>query len=264
MAQERNNNQDKRLTDMSRITQIEICDFPRTRHFPWESRSTRDDLIASESDISFALQICDSIEAEEKVDGANLGVAFDLDDQPIARNRNHFLKKSFQAKTPAKMQFSSLWTWMYERRECFSRLESVFGEKVVIYGEWLFAQHSVRYDSLPDRFLAYDIWLPSDRSFVATPLARAALTESGFSVVNSLLSLTKRVTVQELKAIALYLRDGASAYSSLDQREGAYFKFSKLNRLVDRYKIVSQSFRPGARWDSKTLTKNKLRSCPVV
>lgn len=244
---------------MSNLAEIEILDFPRTRHFPWEPRSSRDDLVATESDISAVLDVCDSVEAEEKVDGANLGVAFDLADQPIARNRNHFLRKSFQAKTPAKMQFSSLWTWMYEHRDNFSRLETIFGEKVVVYGEWLFAQHSIRYDALPDKFLAYDIWIPSERAFVATPIARKALAEALFHVVCSLISVSKSVSLQELRALALSARDGRSAYSTLDPREGAYFKFSRGDKMIDRYKIVAQSFIPGARWDSRAITKNRTK-----
>jgi hypothetical protein len=240
------------------MSEIEICDFPRTQHLPWEPKSTRDDLIASENDVLASLEDCDSGIFEEKIDGANLGVAFNELDQPIARNRNHFLAKSFQAKTPAKMQFSSLWTWLYSRRENFAMIESLFGEKIVIYGEWLFACHTVRYDTLPDKFIAYDVWIPSEKCFVDSRTARNALAESGFCVVNEL-HTSSPTDLATLKALALSLRDGPSAYSTLDNREGAYLKLSKRNRLIARYKIVSKSFTPGARWDSRSITKNQMK-----
>jgi atypical dual specificity phosphatase len=137
-------------------------------------------------------------------------------------------------------------------------MESLFGEKIVIYGEWLFACHTVRYDTLPDKFIAYDVWIPSEKCFVDSRTARSALVESGFCVVHEL-HTSGTVDLAALKTLSLSLRDGPSAYSTQDSREGAYLKLSKQNRLLDRYKIVSKSFTPGARWDSRSITKNQVK-----
>jgi len=243
---------------MSAVTKVEIFDFPRTKHLPWEANTSRDDLIASEDEIKQALSSCDSLQIEEKVDGANLGVAFDEQDQPIARNRNHFLRKSFSAKTPAKMQFSSLWTWMYQRKALFESLAQLLGERVVVYGEWLFACHSIKYNALPDVFLAYDVWIPSERHFIDSISAREALQKSGFSVVHGLLCTKTIPNLEQFKSIVISHREGKSAYSAIDQREGAYIKLCRENALIARYKIVSKSFQPGSRWDSRSIMKNSF------
>lgn len=232
-------------------------DFPRTQHAPWDPRASRDDLIISERDIEEALSEADSISIEEKVDGASLGVMFH-EAQPMARNRNHFLRKSFAAKTPAKQQFSSLWSWMYERRDCFDTLDSLAGESVSVYGEWLVALHTVRYDSLPDKLLAYDIWLPSRHAFIRTDEARDMLIAAGFTVIAQLHRL-KSASLLEFKRLLLASRSGRSSYSTLDEREGAYAKLGKRDVMTLRLKCVSESFAPGARWDERQIHKNVIR-----
>jgi hypothetical protein len=37
-------------------------------------------------------------------------------------------------------------------------LAQVLGRQYILFGEWLAAQHSIAYDSLPDLFLAFDIY----------------------------------------------------------------------------------------------------------
>ena len=76
---------------------------------------------------------------------------------------------------------------MYQRKALFESLAQLLGERVVVYGEWLFACHSIKYNALPDVFLAYDVWIPSERHFIDSISAREALQKSGFSVVHGLL-----------------------------------------------------------------------------
>jgi len=61
--------------------------YPRTIHLPWKPNAQRSDLVAKEKDCAF-LFTNPNIYVEEKVDGANVGMAW-VDGQPVVRNRNH-------------------------------------------------------------------------------------------------------------------------------------------------------------------------------
>ena len=53
-----------------------LPDFPRTRHLPQDPCAQRDDLILSQKEIQAAEASCDVILVDEKLDGANSGVAY--------------------------------------------------------------------------------------------------------------------------------------------------------------------------------------------
>lgn len=58
--------------------------------------------------------------AQEKIDGANCGVAWN--NGPFLRNRDHVLHKGYPAKTPAKRQFLNAWHWVHEHERDLKQL----------------------------------------------------------------------------------------------------------------------------------------------
>ena len=87
---------------------------------------------------------------EEKVDGANIGISIDKDYNIKVQNRSHFVNSS------SHKQFSTIDTWLEQHsQEIFQILDPP--GKYILFGEWLFAKHSVAYTKLPDYFLAFDI-----------------------------------------------------------------------------------------------------------
>lgn len=90
---------------------------------------------------------------EEKVDGANLGISIDADTlQFKVQNRSHFIN----SKT--HRQFGSLDTWLSEHSEGLFKVLGSDPGRYVLFGEWLYATHSVPYTRLPDYFLAFDVY----------------------------------------------------------------------------------------------------------
>lgn len=90
---------------------------------------------------------------EEKVDGANLGISIDADTlQFRVQNRSHFIN----AKT--HRQFGTLDTWLSEHSEGLFRVLGPDPGRYVLFGEWLYATHSIAYTRLPDYFLAFDVY----------------------------------------------------------------------------------------------------------
>lgn len=90
---------------------------------------------------------------EEKVDGANLGITIDVQTlQFKVQNRSHYIN----SKT--HRQFGSLDSWLSEHSEGLFKVLGSEPGGYVLFGEWLYATHSIAYTRIPDYFLAFDLY----------------------------------------------------------------------------------------------------------
>ncbi|KAK0214755.1 ATP dependent DNA ligase [Armillaria fumosa] len=111
---------------------IGIFKFPRTPHLINLGAATSDDLVTDTSAIPGHVVIT------EKVDGANMGFSLSADrERIVVQNRSHYFRK--------------LGHWVDLHNEHFP-------ERYILYGEWMYATHSIPYTNLPDRFLAFDLY----------------------------------------------------------------------------------------------------------
>lgn len=235
-----------------------IPDFPRTKHLPLEPNAQRDDLIATrdEAKIVFDNQDDALIVVEEKIDAANVGMTIH-NDEPLIRNRNYILRKGYGRKnTPAKLQYAPIWTWFYSNIDKFKEAEKLFGFKPTIYGEWLYARHTIAYDLLSSYFMPFDVYNPEKRLYISPEIYRPILKEVGFNIVPFVLSSNLGITERKL----LSERDRKSELSSTDRREGIYIKIAKDGQIVQRFKMVRPDFIAGKYWNNKgELTKNRIK-----
>jgi atypical dual specificity phosphatase len=152
--------------------------FPRTAHLPYKPNCTEDDLLATHEEVA-PIFIGNDICIEEKVDGSNLGLIL-WDDHPVVRSKTHFLNKGFLGKTPAKNQYRSVWNWFHDHIDQFKILSDQFNTPPAVYGEWMYMSHGIRYDNLPNLFIAFDIY--DGHKFIDFDESRLLLQECGFSV----------------------------------------------------------------------------------
>ncbi len=81
--------------------------------------------------------------------------AYSIKDIFVVQGRNHIITSQTHE------QFSKLDGWLEKHRE---DLESILDpnmngeERLILYGEWIYARHSIKYSKLPDYFIAYDIY----------------------------------------------------------------------------------------------------------
>ena len=189
---------------------------------------------------------------EEKVDGANCGMAR-IDGHPVIRNRTHVLNKGYIKKnTPAKLQFRPVWNWYYQNAKKFKRLSNEYGP-VALYGEWLWALHGIHYDELPDWFIVYDMYDLSNRHYIAPNFRREILDHYGFA--NIPLLHTGPITLEELQKLC----QQPSAYSSSDQCEGVYLKVGNDTVTTDRCKLIREGYTQGCNWDDEKIAKQQLK-----
>ena len=112
-----------------------ILKYPRTPHLLGSSRQRGDEdlAIVSPEDLRGCFLV-----AEEKVDGANSAISFDDDSELILQSRGHVLSGG-----PRERQFDLFKRWANAHRGALSR---VLGNRYTLYGEWLYARHTIRYD----------------------------------------------------------------------------------------------------------------------
>lgn len=123
--------------------------FPHTPHLAWLGEGQpRDDKVLALHEVESLL--AGEVVVEEKIDGANVGLSVSPKGDVVAQNRGCFL-----TRTHAHEQFRPLWPWLDRHRDS---LFDALGENLVLFGEWCYACHSVRYDRLPDWFLCFDVY----------------------------------------------------------------------------------------------------------
>jgi atypical dual specificity phosphatase len=227
--------------------------FPKTPHLPLNAEAaTDDDIVAGEEAMQLVYD-ASRIVVQEKLDGANLRICFDGHREPVVGNREHVLKKGYVKKaTPAKLQFRPVWNWIYENKNLFSNLTFLLGgpplETPIVFGEWMFAQHTTKYDKLPTLFFAYDIFL--DDIFI-DPVETVDLLKSAGFTVPPIYDLGEP---EELKNMLHEL----SPFSSTDKREGLYFKIGDKNETTHRFKMLRPDYETVKDFTERGLIKNKL------
>src|ERR1700719_1925605 len=147
--------------------------FPATPHIAWlADASIREDklLTAAESEDLLAGRIV----VEEKIDGANLGLSFDSKGTIRFQNRGNWLGE----KLPGQWQSLRRWAGRH-----LSELREVLPQNHILFGEWCYAVHSIRYDCLPDWFLGFDVYDNELHRFWSTRRRDALLTEAGIGKI---------------------------------------------------------------------------------
>ena len=206
-------------------------EYHRIPHFNREISNMTHDDIELESPVSFPLDCW----TQEKVDGANMGVAW-LNNGPVVRNREHILSKGYtKIKTPAKKQFTSAWNWVHKHEKDIKKIEQNWESPITIYGEWLFAKHSLEYNNLPDTFLAYDIWSVEDGKYLSPDTFESLISLTNISYIkpnkitfNSISDIIKSSENQSV------YRDGIVEGIVIKTKSGLFLK--------DIFKVVNKSF----------------------
>lgn len=230
--------------------------FPRTHHVlnTGGSAVTRDDLVMTGGDLDRFVGNGSVVVAEEKVDGANLGLSLTANYEVQAQNRSHWVCAASHS------QFKSLDGWLEEHSWALCQL--LVPEEEVLFGEWCYARHSVPYTHLPGYFIAFDIYNKRTGRFASVDERNRRLEGLEIPIVPTLARQVFR-TKEELLA----LLESRSAYFD-GFVEGAYLRVDEPGggdgaggqHNVHRGKIVRPDFIQGIKehWQSRQIQKNGL------
>lgn len=185
----------------------QILKYPRTRHLEGSREQAGDEDLKC---VSFEEIRGKFLVLEEKVDGANCGISFDTSGKMLLQSRGHYLNGGYGEK---QFDLFKLWAGCFE-----DRLRHLLRDRYILYGEWLYAKHTVFYDRLPHYFMEFDIYDREERRFFSTRKRREFLAAAPFICSVRVLAEGYYSSVEEISA---YI--GKSAFLS-EEKEQSFEK----------------------------------------
>lgn len=217
---------------------------------------------------------------EEKMDGANSAISFDEHGKLHLQSRGHFLTGG-----PRERHFALLKRWANQH---YAMLYNLLGDQYTMYGEWLYAKHTIYYDNLPNYFMEFDIldrkngqWLSTKRrnemlqrvrstiisvrvileckgADLTTEKLESLIVESPFITkhsINTMFNFCVGNGIDELRA--------AKETDPTSLMEGLYIK-TETDEVTGRYKWVRKNFldvvaESHNHWHSRPIIPNIVR-----
>jgi len=247
--------------------------YPRTRHIEGSRLQEGDEDLAA---VAYREIQGLTLVVEEKIDGANSGISFDEQGELLLQSRGHYLIGGVREK-----HFNLFKQWAATHRQAFYE---VLGCRYIVYGEWVYAKHTIFYDALPHYFLEFDVWDRETGTFLDTPSRRRLLANIPIASV-PVLKTGKFQSQKELTALigqSLFIREGhlerLTRYCENDgidieiarretdrstTAEGLYIKHERDGIVIDRFKFVRAAFlqtalSSGSHWLGRPIVPNQL------
>ncbi|HEY7418960.1 MAG TPA: RNA ligase family protein, partial [Ktedonobacteraceae bacterium] len=168
----------------------EIYKYPRTYHLEGSGIQHGDEDLSVIPIRSLAGQY---VVVEEKMDGANSAISFSDDGSLLLQSRGHYLTGG-----PREKQFSLFKTWA----SCYvNELREALGKRYILYGEWLYAKHTIFYTDLPHYFMEFDVYDKERDVFLATAQRGDFLTALPFVASVKVLYEGQVSSMQQLVAM---------------------------------------------------------------
>jgi hypothetical protein len=228
--------------------------YPRTPHL-FGSQGTADDkhLGRRESERFIADA---SLVVEEKLDGTNVGIHFTAAGRMVLQCRGHEITEGMHPQYDLFKQWTSVKRPLLERM-----LES----RYILYGEWLYAKHSVHYRRLPHYFFEFDLYDKDVGRFLDLGTRLQRLEGTGLQTV----PVVHRgaASLDELHALI-----GVSAFDSTFAHpgngrtdalmEGVYLRTEADGLVTGRAKLVRPEFvekvKQSEHWQHQAMVPNGL------
>ncbi len=212
---------------------------------------------------------------EEKLDGANAGISLGDDGRLRLQSRGHVLVGGGRER-----HFDLFKQWAHAHA---AALTERLVPGMTIYGEWLYAKHTIFYDELPHYFLEFDIrdaggtfWSTARRRehLAGVPLRAVPVLWEGLvekpeklpALVTEALYKSPRWRDRLAATAELAGVERERAFAETDPTalaEGLYIKVEEAGAVVARYKWVRASFlsavvESGSHWLTRPIIPNRL------
>lgn len=129
--------------------------YPRTPHL-FGSKGTDDDKHLGEKE-SKAFIADQSLIIEEKIDGTNVGIHFSASGEMVLQCRGHLITEGMHP------QYDLFKQWTVVKRHV---LENHLESRYIMFGEWVYARHSIHYRKLTHYFFEFDIYDKEEAVFL--------------------------------------------------------------------------------------------------
>ncbi len=231
----------------------QIHKYPRTHHIQGSRLQPGDEDLNA---VPFEELKGKHIVVEEKVDGANAAISFGPENDLRLQSRGHYLTGG-----PREKHFALFKSWAYTHSHA---LGSVLGQRYILYGEWLYAKHTVFYNHLPHYFMEFDVLDTYTGHFLSTYKRQKLLQPLTFLASVKVLHSGPIAAYQDLldllgpsffiiddhraelraKAESLQLRADQVLFETDPSHlmEGLYIKVESESTVLERYKYVRADF----------------------
>ena len=253
----------------------EIIKYPRTLHIEGSRCQPGDEDLEN---VPFEKISGRHIVIEEKMDGANSGISFSSKKELLLQSRGHYLTGGAREK-----HFDLFKTWANTYK---NELWEILGSRYVMYGEWLYAKHTVFYNELPHYFMEFDILDRDEMKFLDTENRMKKLDKAAFIGSVLVLFKGKMYKLKELisfigrsyfinnthlddllyssKKLKLDYQRVSKETDNSDLMEGLYIKVEEGGIVKDRYKYIRKSFLTGvlnseSHWLDRPIIPNILK-----
>jgi RNA ligase len=232
----------------------EFVKYPRTPHL-FGSKGTDDDKQLGEAE-SLRFVADASLVIEEKIDGTNVGLHFAANGKMVLQCRGHLITEGMHP------QYDLFKQWAVVKRPA---LETRLEDRYILFGEWVYARHSVQYRRLPHYFFEFDIHDKQSGVFLDLTRRLELIEGTGIPTVPVL----HQGALDREKLLALV---GPSRFDSRfenprtkrtdDLMEGLYLRTEANAIVTGRAKVVRPEFvekvKQSAHWQYQAMTPNQL------
>lgn len=231
----------------------QILKYPRTHHIEGSRLQPGDEDLTA---VPFREIMDKALIVEEKMDGSNCAVSFSPEAALMLQSRGHYLSGGGRER-----HFALFKTWATTHG---NELWELLGTRYIMYGEWLYAKHTVFYDLLPHYFMEFDVYDRERKCFLSTEKRTIMLNgasfihsvfvvETGqFKTLESLVNLigpsrfiSENMAENLIRQCEATDQDQSRVFHETDTSglmEGLYIKHEDEERVFGRYKYVRAGF----------------------
>lgn len=231
---------------------VTLKKYPRTPHLEGSRLQPGDEDL---SQVPFSYIRGKNLVVEEKIDGANTAISFSEEGELLLQSRGHYLTGGYRER-----HYNLMKQWANIHQDAFFE---VLGTRYIMYGEWMYAKHTVYYDKLPHYFLEFDIFDRQEQIFLSTerrhemlknlpvvsvPVLKTGSFQNREDLVRLLgkscyISDNKTQTLRQTsEKLGLDVERQVRETDASDTMEGLYIKIEENGQVVDRLKYVRASF----------------------
>ena len=229
--------------------------YPRTPHLFGSTGTADDKRLGDRESARFVADT--SLVVEEKLDGTNVGIHFAPGGRLVLQCRGHEVTAGMHP------QYDLFKQWVGVKRNV---LEERLGGRYILFGEWLYARHSVHDRALPHYFFEFDVYDKEAADFLSLERRLELIEGTGIHTVPV-------VHTGPLRKDDLWALIGPSRFDSRfenpatgrpdDLMEGLYLRTERDGVVTGRAKVVRPEFvervKLSEHWQHQVMVPNRLR-----
>jgi hypothetical protein len=228
--------------------------YPRTPHL-FGSKGTEDDRHLGRK-ASLEIISDPSLIVEEKLDGTNTGIHFTSDSRMVLQCRGHEITEGMHP------QYDLFKQWTAVKRPV---LERILTDRYILFGEWLYAKHSIHYLALTHYFYEFDLYDKIARAFLSWDRRMEQLDGTGIETVPIVHRgvVSPEELTQLIRPSGFGARFDNPATGQIDDlAEGLYVRTEREGVVAARAKLVRPEFveriQLSEHWQHQKMIPNEL------